>query len=316
MNKDIVQDHQEAIQGLIKNLNGVIVGKEGVVRQVVAALLSSGNILLEDVPGVGKTTLAKALARSLGTNCKRVQFTPDLLPSDILGASIYNPADSSFEFREGPIFTNVLLADEINRASPRTQSALLEAMTERQSTVEGIAHKLPQPFMVIATQNPIENQGTYPLPEAQLDRFMVQIHLGYPDYDFEFQMLRQQQNANPVDELQEVMQLDKLISIQESVKNVFIDDKVLGYLLQIIRGTREDQRIELAASPRAGLMLMRIAQATAYMNGRSHVIPDDVRDIAVATLGHRILCHASAGSQSEAAQEAILDILSSTPIPK
>ena len=276
-------------QILKKNLESVISGKSDAIELLLTAIFSSGHVLMEDVPGVGKTTLAKALARSIDGMFHRVQFTPDLLPSDIIGSSVYNPKDGSFHFRKGPVFSNILLADEINRASPRTQSALLEAMNEGQVTAEGTTYVLARPFLVIATENPVEYYGTYPLPEAQLDRFALQITLGYPDEKSEAEIILARKEKDPLFDISHVINCAQLVEMQELVKKVEIEKTIADYMLAIVRTTRNDSKISLGASPRALLTLSRCAQAKAFIAGRSFVLPDDVKAITVNVLAHRII---------------------------
>lgn len=277
------------LKALEANLGTVIEGKPECLERVALALAAGGSILMEDVPGVGKTTLAKALALSIDALFHRIQFTPDLLPADILGTSIYNPRDGSFTFRKGPVFCNVLLADEINRASPRTQSALLESMSEGQATIEGERHMLPEAFMVIATQNPVEYHGTYPLPEAQLDRFLMQIHLGYPEGQSERAMLYAQTDHHPLDSLKTVLGLQDVMQIQQAVRGVFVEESIGSYMVALVNQTRMDSRLRLGVSPRGTLMLFRASQAAAFMAGRKHVLPDDVQRMAVPVLAHRLI---------------------------
>ncbi len=303
------------ILDLKENLKKVIHGKDDVIDYVLVALFSEGNILLEDVPGVGKTTLAKSLAKSVQAEFHRVQFTPDLLPADIVGGSIYNTRTGDFIFRKGPVFGNILLVDEINRASPRTQSALLEAMTEKQVTVEGISHKLPDPFIVIATQNPIEFHGTYPLPESQLDRFLISLKIGYPDDEKEMDILNSQKRSHPIDNLTAVADCETLTEIQKSVRDVGVEDSVAKYILTIIRGTRDDHRIKLGASPRASLMLYRASQALAFLRNREFVIPDDVKELAVSILIHRIFLDKTSRYSGEEKTQIIQEIINSIPVP-
>lgn len=303
------------ISALRHNLGKVIKGKEDAIDLLITALLAGGHALLEDVPGVGKTTLAKALARSIDSTFHRVQFTPDLLPSDITGCPMYNPKTGDFTFKEGPVFTNILLADEINRASPRTQSALLEAMSERQVTVAGDKHNLEPPFLVIATQNPIEFQGTYPLPEAELDRFAIQFELGYPTLEAELVMLNSQKDSQPLDHLEPVITQEEVISLQKKVNNVEVEQSVCRYLLEIIHKTRNDERLKLGASPRSSLMILRCAQATAYMNCRDYVIPDDIKQIAIPVLAHRLVLSNMSLHSSISKNEIINDILTQTKVP-
>lgn len=300
---------------LKNNLRTVIRGKDQIIDLLLIAFCAGGNILMEDVPGVGKTTLAKALALSINGAFHRVQFTPDLLPSDILGTSIYNPRDGSFTFRRGPIFTNILLADEINRASPRTQSALLEAMNEGQVTIEGTTHPLEKPFLVIATENPIEYHGTYPLPEAQLDRFAMQLVLGYPEAEEEMEILYSRRRQDPIEELKPVISRERITTIQHEVRSIEIEQSVADYLVRIIRGTRQESSIKLGASPRAMLALSRCAQARAYLDGREFVVPDDVRTLAEGVLAHRLILDNKARFAGVSRNEIVREILSKTKVP-
>lgn len=279
----------DKVQEAKKQLNRVIRGKEQVLQLLFAALFAEGHVLMEDVPGTGKTTLAKALALSVTADFSRIQFTPDLLPADILGSSIYSPKEGTFFFRQGPVFTNLLLADEINRASPRTQSALLEAMNERQVSIEGKELKLIKPFLVIATQNPIEYYGTYPLPEAQLDRFAIRLSLGYPDEESELQILKDRRGNDPLEALQPVLDCDEIRRIQEEVRTVEIEDSLADYMMQVIRATRESNEIRLGASPRALLMLSRCAQSMAWLDNRMFVKPDDILALIQPLLAHRLV---------------------------
>ncbi len=306
---------QNTVAVLRENLTKVIIGKEAAVDQVLVALFCGGNILLEDVPGVGKTTLAKALARSLDAKYSRIQFTPDLLPADILGGSIFNPQSGDFTFRPGPIFTNILLADEINRASPRTQSALLESMTEGQATVEGVGRILPRPFVVIATQNPIEYHGTYPLPEAQLDRFMVRLEIGYPNESDETDILFSQQLSHPLDAVKPVASCDDLMVIQKLIREIEVERTVAAYIVAIVQETRNDGRLRLGASPRASLMMFRAAQALAFTRKRTFVIPDDIKELAIPVLCHRVVLDSRAKYAGSAKAEIITDILAKIPVP-
>lgn len=300
---------------LSKNLATVIRGKDESIDVLVMALLAGGSVLIEDVPGVGKTTLAKALAKSVDLTFHRVQFTPDLLPGDILGSSIYNPMEGSFSFRPGPIFCNVLLADEINRASPRTQSALLEAMNEAQATIEGVRHALPAPFLILATQNPVDFHGTYPLPEAQLDRFLVQLNLGYPDADTELDVLYGQAKSHPIDSLKSVMSDVELLGLQSAVRDVVVEHSVGRYMLQIVQATRTDNRLKLGVSPRGSLMLFRAAQACAFLAGRDQVLPDDVQRMAPYVLAHRLLLTSKSKYGSTTKNQIIAEILERIPVP-
>ncbi|MBN1126630.1 MAG: MoxR family ATPase [Sedimentisphaerales bacterium] len=300
---------------LQSNLRKVIFGKDQNLDMLIIALLAGGSVLIEDVPGVGKTTLAKALACSIDARFCRVQFTPDLLPADVLGASVYNPVTGEFTFRKGPIFCNILLADEINRASPRTQSALLEAMNESQATIEGIRYPLPKPFMVLATQNPIEFHGTYPLPEAQLDRFLLCLELGYPDIDVEINILQTHIHCQPLDELRPVLSTTQVQQLQHQVSNVHIDTSLMQYLLELVHRTRSDPRLELGVSPRGALMLSRAAQATAFLKGRNYVLPDDVQQLAGPVLAHRILLTSKSRYEGLTRQEVITDNMNHIKVP-
>ncbi|MFD2444454.1 AAA family ATPase [Bacillus sp. CGMCC 1.16607] len=282
------QTNINRINNIISNVNKVIIGKEREIKLLLVALFSEGHVLLEDVPGTGKTVLAKTLAASLGCQFSRIQFTPDVLPSDITGVSIFNQKINEFEFRKGPIMTNVLLADEINRATPRTQSSLLEAMAEKQVTADGKTYKLDRPFFVIATQNPVESHGTFPLPDAQMDRFLMKISLGYPNYDQELLILRRFRLDEPLDYIRAVMTYDEIIEIQRKVREIDIHEDVEKYLLHIVRMTREHTDIEIGISPRGSIALMRAAQAMALIEGRSFCLPDDIKGLAVEVLAHRI----------------------------
>ncbi len=297
------------------NVEHVIIGKRSAVDLVLIALLCRGHVLLEDVPGVGKTVLAKSIARSIGCSFKRIQFTPDLLPSDVTGVSIYNQQTRQFEYRPGPIIAQILLADEINRATPKTQSALLESMEERQVTVDGVSYPLPEPFIVLATQNPIEYEGTFPLPEAQLDRFLLRIHLGYPGPHEELQILQSQQKQHPLDSLTQVISANHLLQMQEEIKDVYVDDLVKEYIVAVTTATRRHDDVYLGASPRGSLALYRTAQALAMMRGRDYVIPDDVKALASAVLSHRLIINPAARIHNVQAEHVIADVLSSVPVP-
>ncbi len=311
----IVAGARGKLDALRRNLAAVIRGKDECIEMLVVALLADGSVLMEDVPGVGKTTLAKALARSIDVAFQRVQFTPDLLPTDILGSSVYNPVDGTFKFRQGPIFCNVLLADEINRASPRTQSALLEAMSEGQATIERTRHVLPAPFLVLATENPIEFHGTYPLPEAQLDRFLVQLNLGYPDAETEVAILYDQAETHPIDALEPVLTKAEVVELQAEVRKVRVDESVARYLVEIVHKTRTDSRLKLGVSPRGSLMLFRAIQATAYATGRDYVLPDDVQKLAPYVLPHRINLTSKTKYGSTSKLQVIEDILQQVSVP-
>ena len=293
----------------------MIVGKGGVIDSAIIALLCRGHILVEDVPGIGKTTLSKTLAQSLGCSFKRIQFTPDLMPTDVLGVNFFNQKTGDFELRPGPIFAQVVLADEINRATPRTQSALLEAMQERQSTIDGVSSALPEPFIVIATQNPIEMEGTFPLPEAQLDRFMVNVEIGYPSPEEESDiLLRFEEDAVPP-AVDAVTSADELREMQRLVPRVRVDDTVRGYVVSITRKTREHESLSLGASPRAGLGLYKASQAAAAMDGRDFVTPDDVKAVAVRVLSHRLVLTSNARLRGRTTTQIVEQVLSSTPVP-
>ena len=296
------------------HLSKVILGKPEVLDVLMIALLSSGHILMEDVPGVGKTTLAKALAKSFSAEFKRVQFTPDLLPTDILGSSVYNPQDGSFAFKQGPVFTNILLADEINRASPRTQSSLLEAMSERQASIEGKTYALPAPFLVIATQNPIDFHGTYPLPEAQLDRFGVRINLGYPAKDVEVEILYGQFHHHPLDDVTPLLDSATILAMQAAVRTVRVERSVARYIIDLVDATRQHPAVRLGSSPRGALILFRTAQAHAFLDGRDYTIPEDVKAVAVPTLAHRLALDTKAKYAGVAKEDVVREILTQTPV--
>ncbi|MDA1348260.1 MAG: MoxR family ATPase [Chloroflexi bacterium] len=293
----------------------VIVGKGEVINSAIIALLCRGHILVEDVPGIGKTTLSKVLAQSLGCTFKRIQFTPDLMPTDVLGVNFFNQRSGEFEFREGPIFAQVVLADEINRATPRTQSALLEAMQERQATIDGVSMPLPDPFVVIATQNPIEMEGTFPLPEAQVDRFMVNVKLGYPSADEESDILLRFEQDSVPPAVDPVTNADELRSAQRTVTTVRVDDSVRGYVVSIIRATREHEGLSLGASPRAALALYKVSQALAAIEGRDFVTPDDVKAMAVPVLSHRLVLTSNSRLRGHTTSQIVEQVLSAAPVP-
>ncbi|HSB61385.1 MAG TPA: MoxR family ATPase [Vicinamibacteria bacterium] len=306
--------HREAALRLQEQLGRVILGKAGPIEDIAVGLLGGGHILMEDVPGVGKTTLAKALARSLAAEFRRVQFTPDLLPTDILGSSVYNPGDGSFTFKPGPVFTNVLLADEINRASPRTQSALLEAMSERQVSIEGTTHVLPEPFLVIATQNPIEFHGTYPLPEAQLDRFALRVNLGYPAKEREVDVLYSQFHHHPLDDVAEALDRPGLLALQAAVREVRVERVIGRYVVELADATRRHPSLKMGCSPRGALILFRMTQARAFLNGRAHAIPEDVKAVAIAVLAHRLALDTKARYSGVQKEEVVREILDTVPV--
>lgn len=308
----------ERIELLQAAIGRVIRGKPEVVRLALVTLLAGGHLLIEDVPGVGKTTLAHALARALDCVFQRIQFTSDLLPSDVIGLSIYNQHDSVFEWKPGPIFANIVLADEINRTTPKTQSALLEAMAERHVTVEGVTHPLPQPFMVLATQNPIEHHGTYPLPESQLDRFMLRLRIGYPGVDDEKLILRDRERAEPLDDMQPVMTAADILDLQEAVSEVSVDEAIVDYLMRIVAATRSSEMLDLGVSPRGTLSLFRAAQALALTEERSYCLPDDVKRLVVPVFAHRITVssrYSSAMRRSEEAEAVLLEIMKTISVP-
>ncbi len=309
-------DIAQSIERLEANIGSVVLGKNEVIRLTVVTLLAGKHLLLEDVPGVGKTLLGKALARSLGGRFHRIQFTPDLLPSDITGSSVYEGASQEFRFRPGPVFANVLLADEINRATPRTQSALLEAMNERQVSADGETHMLPQPFMVIATQNPIEFEGTYPLPESQLDRFLLRTPLGYPAREAERDILASHREGEPVDRLQPVLEPEQVVELRQSVRAVKMDDAIREYLLDVIEATRRCEELHVGASPRAALALYRASQALALIEGRQYVVPDDVKQLAVRVLAHRVIPKGYLhGDRREAVESLMERLIDDVPAP-
>ncbi|MFT4175918.1 MAG: MoxR family ATPase [Luteolibacter sp.] len=297
-------------------VQSVVLGQTGVIRRVLACLLAGGHVLLEDYPGTGKTTLAKAISKSIGgAEFKRVQFTPDLLPSDILGVSVLDPRSQAFRFHPGPIFTDILLADEINRASPRTQSALLEAMAERQATIEGVRHDLDGLFFVIATQNPVEFRGTYPLPEAQMDRFALQCTLGYVSADEEVSILADQQDHHPVDALEPVVTREEVLELMKQARQVRLSDELRHYIVALVSTTRERPEIQLAASPRASLALMKIAQALALLEGQEFVAPEQIQNVAVDVIAHRLVLTPEAKYSGTTARQIVADLIAEIPVP-
>ena len=306
---------QSITDQLVGNIEQVIVGKTDAVRLTVISLLCQGHLLIEDVPGTGKTMLAKSLARSIGCSFNRIQFTPDMLPSDVTGVSIFNQKTSEFEYRPGPVMAQVVLTDEINRATPKTQAALLEAMEERQVTVDGETHPLPEPFLVLATQNPIEYEGTFPLPEAQMDRFMLRIHLGYPTTAFEVKMLTNQQLKHPIDTLQQVVGVEDLLEAQQRVREVRISGEIKRYIVNLVENTRNHAELYLGASPRGSLALFRTAQARAAVDGRDYALPDDVKAMAVPALAHRLIVGSAARIREVDARDIVQELLDRTPVP-
>jgi MoxR-like ATPase len=305
---------QEFAARVVLNVEQVIVGKRATIELLMVALLCEGHVLLEDVPGVGKTMLARALALSLGGQFKRLQCTPDLLPNDVTGVSVFNQQTSQFEFRPGPVFVNVLLADEINRATPRTQSALLEAMQEQQVTVDGVSRPLPRPFLVLATQNPIEYEGTFPLPEAQLDRFLMRLSLGYPSSTDEKQILLNLRREHPIGRVKSVAEAQELIALQPLVWDVYIDDTLQEYIIRLTNATRQHPDLALGASPRASLALFKTAQAWAALRGRDHVLPDDIKSLVAVTLAHRLIVRPEAELRGQTAQGVLKDIVDHTAL--
>lgn len=308
-------DIQALAERIVANVEKVIVGKRDSVRLTVVGLLCQGHLLIEDVPGTGKTMLAKSLARSMGCTFNRIQFTPDMLPSDVTGVSIFNQKSQEFEFRPGPIMAQIVLTDEINRATPKTQAALLEAMEERQVTVDGVTHPLPAPFMVLATQNPIEYEGTFPLPEAQMDRFLLRISLGYPASHDEVHMMDLQKLVHPVDELDQVVSVEELLEAQAAIKRVELTQEIKRYIVDVVTETRDHREVYLGASPRGSLALFRTSQALAAMQGRSYVVPDDVKAMAVVALAHRVIVGSAARIREIDSREIIKEILEQVPVP-
>jgi MoxR-like ATPase len=305
---------QESGERVVANVERVIVGKHHEVRLALVALLCRGHLLIEDVPGTGKTVLAKAVARSLGCSFRRIQFTPDLLPSDVTGLSIYNQKTQEFEFKPGPIISQVVLADEINRATPKTQSALLECMEERQATIDGVTHMMPDPFLVIATQNPIEYEGTFALPEAQLDRFLLRLRLGYPAHLEEIVILDEQKRTHPLDDLEEVLSVEELRDLQAAVREIYVDSSVSDYIVRLVNATRTHPDVYLGASPRGSLALYRAGQAFAALMGRDYVIPDDVKRLAEPALAHRLIIKTSSSIHDVNAGQVVRELLESVPV--
>ncbi len=306
---------QDVTNQLLENVEKVIVGKTDAVRLTITGLLCQGHILIEDVPGTGKTMLAKSIARSIGGTFNRIQFTPDMLPSDVTGVSMFNQKTNEFEYRQGPIVAQIVLTDEINRATPKTQAALLEAMEEHQVTVDGKTHPLPEPFLVLATQNPIEYEGTFPLPEAQMDRFLLRISLGYPSKHYEVQMLTDQQLHHPIEDLEQVIDIADLLKAQDAVRSITVTDEIKRYIVDLVETTRAHGEIYLGASPRGSLALFRTSQARAAILGREYVIPDDVKALAVPALAHRLIVGSAARIREVDAVDVIEEVLEKVPVP-
>jgi MoxR-like ATPase len=306
---------QTCSENIINNIEKVIVGKRHPVELAIISLLCQGHLLIEDVPGVGKTVLARSLAKSLGCTFSRIQFTPDMLPSDVTGVSIYNQVTTQFEFRPGPIIAQIVLSDEINRATPKTQAALLEAMEEGQITVDGVTHILPRPFMVLATQNPIEYEGTFPLPEAQLDRFLIRLRLGYPELSDEINILERQQFHHPVNDLRQVVPAEELQNVQEAIKSIYVSPAVKRYIVELTRQTRQHPDVYLGASPRGSLALFRTGQARAAMEGREFVLPDDIKALVKPTLSHRVILGPAARLRDLRGDQILDEIISQVPVP-
>jgi MoxR-like ATPase len=308
-------DIQTFTEKIVNNIEKVIIGKRSSVELAVISLLCQGHLLIEDVPGVGKTVLARSIAKSLGCDFSRIQFTPDMLPSDVTGVSIYNQVSTQFEFRPGPIMAQIVLSDEINRATPKTQAALLEAMEEHQITVDGITHILPRPFMVLATQNPIEYEGTFPLPEAQLDRFLVRLTLGYPEMNDEINILERQQFQHPVNDLQQVAPADELLRAQEAIKSIYVAPAVKRYIVELTHQTRQHADVYLGASPRGSLALFRTGQARAAIQGRDYVLPDDIKALVKPALSHRVILGPAARLRDLSGDQVLDEILGRVAVP-
>ncbi|KAJ50410.1 MoxR-like ATPase [Clostridium tetanomorphum] len=309
-------EERNLIKEIVFNIEKVIIGKEYEIYNIIKGIIANGHILIEDVPGVGKTTLVKALAKSLSLSYRRIQFTPDLLPSDILGVSIYNQKSMEFEFKKGPIFSNIVLADEINRTSPKTQAALLEVMEEKQVSEGNATYKLEEPFIVLATQNPIEYEGTFTLPEAQLDRFIIKVNIGYPEKSYENKMLKIYRTANPLESISSIAKAEDIINLQKRAKDIYVSDEINSYIVNIAESTRDNKYLSLGVSPRASLSLLRICQASALINERNYVIPEDIKENAVRVLSHRIILSPYGRSNNYTEEMVIKDILKMLPVPK
>lgn len=314
--KAVAFDHvHPKMKEVIDNVQRVIVGKGRVIELTLVAILSRGHVLLEDVPGVGKTMLVRSIARSLGCTFKRIQFTPDLLPSDVTGVSIYNQKEANFEFRKGPIFGNIVLADEINRTSPKTQSALLEAMEEGSITVDGETKQLPQPFLVMATQNPIEYEGTFPLPEAQLDRFLLKINMGYPSFEEEVDVLKKVGEEHPIETLEPVLTVEDMVHFQKQARQVHVDDSIKRYIVELTQATREHRQIYLGASPRGSIALLHASQSLAFIRGRDYVVPDDVKELAPFTLPHRMILKSESRLSGSTITSVLNEVIQKVNVP-
>ncbi|MEI2464826.1 AAA family ATPase [Niallia taxi] len=311
----ITRETNSKVNSIIENIEKVMIGKRDVAELSLIALLAQGHVLLEDVPGVGKTMMVRSLAKSVGANFRRIQFTPDLLPSDVTGVSIYNPKEMEFQFLPGPILGNIILADEINRTSPKTQSALLEAMEESSVTIDGVTHQLQKPFFVMATQNPIEYEGTYPLPEAQLDRFLLKMKMGYPTHEEEMDVLTRVQTSAPIEELNSVVTLEELIMLQAEVKKIYVDATIKKYIVDLAAETRTHSNVYLGASPRGSIALMRAVQSYAFVQGRDYVIPDDVQYLVKAVFSHRIILKSEAKFDGITAEDIMDEIMATVQVP-